>query len=401
MKDLEFILRPIDLMLSLKMENTAEINPISRSHAEILFSLFQAVSRSKNQSQKRQIITNWMKNSIRPEQIHPSALYSAFRQSIKKARDFRESLIREFVPDLYKFPFTSDGIVRVTDDPAQLLTMVFDPPGDPFFKKIRSFEALVFWILSLRYLLMSVNNNYLQEQEHLRKITLFLEDKFFTPGGDRALRQQPLIVSYDPKNEYRFAGIGEIQGFPNELYASCFRIITINNRKIHVLFDGRDKREEDVFRKILLKSRGEMPIAFDQHAISLTFISKEDLEDARGKIFSALFSNGAYIFNWKQNGIGGKKTNPASSNKFQIEQLKGYVQGALLEVQISTLENAFNSRFSMGEENHKFYRLSQLMPFFRLIFPQEYYIDWDSTPVQEKMHALQKARILSNFQGSF
>jgi hypothetical protein len=397
MKDLQYILAP-GLIKKILSRETDEFNEISICQAELLLSLYKKIKLAPDRAAEKQIIGDWLGQSFSPEQIAPNELYSSFREAIRKARDFRESLIREFVPDTLRFPFTSDGMVSVTNDPTQLLKTIFAPPGDPFYNDIRSFEALVIWSLGNRYLLMKVNNEKWRTDEHLRRITLLLEDTLFNPGEGIRPRKEILRVFYNPMDAYRFASFILQETLPVIEYQVFYRLIRTENREVPVLYDGREKKDEDAFRKTLLLSKGEMPIVFDQRAISLTFMSKEALLAVRKILFEKLICNGVMISDWKINGHGGKKVNQKSSEKYAAdEQFKVYLNGGLLEVQLFTFGNYFNQKLSLGEENHKFYRLGQLLDLLPLIFPASLYIDWEDPKIKKKLYDLQKARLMSNF----
>lgn len=393
MKDLKNILIP---KLLLDFQNpSANFPEISVRRATILYQLYKQIKHLNNDDKAQQLLRQWLLKSFGNKlNVDP---YCAFRNSIIKARDFREGLIREYIPDILKFNFTSEGIVRATSDPVQILKMCFEPVGDPNYKVIRSFEALSLWELGQRFLLMELSNEYIRAEEHLSKITLWLEENLFS-DGEEALRNDVLKITYNPKDKYRFSTLSD-QNLPSIDYPVTFRIINIHDQKIRVLYDGRDKREDDIFRKTLLQSKGEFPVVFDQRAISLIFLTLADLNFTRTYIEEEIFSNGAMRFNWRINGQGGKKNNNFSSNFYApIEQFIVYHLGGLLEVRINTLEKYFNEKFSLGEESHKFYRLNQVLPILELLFPVELFkTNWKDEAIITRLKNLQKLKILSNF----
>ena len=399
MKDVAPLLKPTDLtQMFLTDETKLRIeNPIAWTHLRSLYSLYQKVEK-KSADQARRAIADWL-HLTTGEKIEKKYLYENFGQAIAAVKDFKQALIREFVPDAIRFPFTSDGIINPTIDPAEILTIIWRPPGDERYRRMRSFVALVYWHLGIRFLMMRIHHKDYSRQ--LSGLTLWLEKNLFVAEQVEKPYRENITVRYDPANLNRFAGLGACDETQNCLtLALWYRFINTENRLIKVLYDSRIKKEEDNFRKTLVQSKAELPINNDACGITMVFFSRDDLNAAYERMTEphGIFGNGAVISNVKINGHGGKRRNEYSSTVSPPEmQFLVYVQGEVLEVQLFIFDHYFNRKLSFGPENHHLYRLQQSLPLLKLLFPADLFVDWDNPNIIKLIEALQTAKIAVNY----
>lgn len=395
MRDLVHILTPHDLLAQFTNipDKLRAKRPVSWEQAYRLWHLYSQIQETRTTNQAKETIRAWLKRSL-PVTENP---YRQLQQAIIAAKDFREALVEDFVPDAIRFLFTSEGLVRATNDPVELLKLCWAPAGDQHYNGIRSFEANVFWQLGNRYLLMNLLNE--TTAVRLPQITLWLENELFHSGLDEIQRQETINIVYDPNNENRFVEI--TQGQPENVLRMFLwvRLIKTADRVIKVLYDGREKTRNGIFRKSLLKSQGEQPFFSDQSAISLVCLSDQDVEDLNMLLMTKIFPNASVISNFRINGQGGKKVNQHTPTKSLPDKhfvvMTPYGQ---LEVQIFTFENYFNRNLSCGEENHRLYGLRRILPLIQLFFPKELYVDWQNPEIASMLKNFQLNMIRTNFQ---
>lgn len=401
MKDLAPLLQPPDLIQRF-LQNEEEVRQeylIAWVKLRSIHALYKKI-RGKTCEQARKIITQWLSLTT-GEKIATEYLYDHFTKAIGAAKDFKQSLVREFVPDAIRFPFTSDGLVNPTIDPVEILRIIWNPPGDECHQPLRSFVAMVHWLLGIRYLLMRIQHKNYAKQ--LSSLTLWLEKNMFVGKTVDLPFRENVIIKYNPDDHNRFDCFADQASGENCLMLTLwYRFIDIDGRVIKILYDSRIKKEEDNFRKTLVKSKAESPVSHDTCAISMVFFSKADLNAAYLKMIDSggIFGNGAVILNTKINGQGGKSHNQYSSMKSSPEmQFLIYVQGEILEVQLFTFTNYFNRKLSLGPENHHLYRLQQVFPLLKILFPATLFFRWEDKKVFSWLEAFQRAKIQTNYLG--
>ena len=390
MEDLRAVLSPGDVIETYLRGEYDRINPITLEHLNRLHALFLKIKDLPTE-QAVLIITDWL-NLCFPE-IPKTQVYQCFSDAIAGAKDFREALVREFCLLNERFPFTSDGLIRPTNDPVKLLNLCWTPLNSPHYNQARSFEAHLFWHLGMRYLLMKVKNKGIYER--LPEITLWLEEHLFDQAKaiDAGKR---LRIHYDPENFCRYSNDPQKPYFWHETWC---RHIAVNGRQIEVLFEGREKKAEDIFRKILLKSQGGAPAITDTCAITLVFFNEQDLQETYELLKEKIFVSGDLVSNLRYNCNGKHKGNSYSSGIANPHyHFLVHFFGGPLEVQIFLIDHWINRKFSLGPENHRLYRLNQVLELLKVLMPHEiFHFDWDDSLRMAKMIALQKAVIKSTF----
>lgn len=402
LKDLQPLFHPADLLLRFA-ENQNQVRkefPISWHLLRLLYNLYQQI-KDVNERQGRQIITDHIAKIVEPK-IERRFIYREFVEAIQAAKDFRQLLIREFVPDAVRFPLTSDGVINPTNDPLTLLHLMWNPPGDQRYRVLRSFTANVFWHLGLRYLLMRIVNKHPESQ--LRDLTLQLEKNFFdsTPQPGRA--KETVNIVYDQENENRFVALN--RDIKCDTTDDClrlmleYRFVTHNGRTVPLLYDSRVKKEDDIFRKTLVKSQAENPTAFDVCGITMVFFQEADLYLGLETLTDRIFQDTGSFSSLSIDGNGSKYINRFSDHH-ATAQIKFLVrhQGALIEVQMLLFPQYFNRRLSLGQENHHFYRLRQIIPLLECLFPKELFIDWQDPEILKILDAMQRQKIMTNYLG--
>jgi hypothetical protein len=404
MKDLKPILDPPDLILRYRddPEAVAKKYPKSSQLIRPLFNLYQKI-RHLSQAQAKKVITESLSYDV-GKRIEKGRIYEEFTRAISAAKDFRQSIIREFVPDALRFPFTSDGVVNPIVDPVILLRMMWEPPGDPRYATRRSFLANVFWNLGLRYFVMRLENTY--PEKHLSDLTLWFERELFITANATEDQHylETALISYDPDNANRY-----VESLPltvSQTGQNClnlmlgYRFIKVGNRVVRCLYDSRVKQEADIFRKVLSKSQAEKPVAHDTCAISFVFFSEEDLRVGFEALTDRIFTNSAMIYNLRHRSRHGKSHNDFTGGDAPPElQFLVYALGGIIEVQIFLFPNYFNRRFSLGDENHHLYRTRQIQPILNCLFPTELYLDWNDQTIQKMLKEMQLQKIRTNFEG--
>ncbi len=399
MKDLQHLFTPVDILLRFKT-NPDEIranDPIAFEQLRILYHLYLQV-KDLNENDARSRITQWLKLTI-GDQIPEDFIYQGFRNAIHAAKDFREALNREFIPESYRYALTSEGVIRPTRDPLQTLMIMWNPPGDQRYAVMRSFEANLLWHLGLRYLLMKIYN--FNPGHRLRQLTIWLENNFFANDITTLPLEKTIHVEYDHAKHYRFVKIlKENETAEHSIrWNLVYRFIKTKDRVIPVLYDSRDKKEEDIFRKTLLNSTMENPMVNDLCGITLVFFSDQDFEDGYEALTGQVFSNNAAFANYRIDGIGGKKLNKYSAGIYHPDRhFLTYFQGGVVEVQIYKFSHFFNRKFSLGPENHYLYRLEQIKPLLKTLFPQSLTnINWEDKNLEAQLVAFQKHRVEAHF----
>ncbi|MDP3244743.1 MAG: hypothetical protein Q8M83_03760 [bacterium] len=330
--------------------------------------------------------------------LTPATAYAAITSAIKAAKAFLASMVHEFIPELFRLPFTSDGVSTPTDDPLELLKIIWNPPGCSNFASLRSFEANLFWHLGMKYLLMRLQQKPLESQ--LRDLTLWLENDLFVTAPDAQNQQTIITCDYDPQNANRFS---TFRTGHQLLFPIFYRLIEVEDargrkKQVLVIYESRIKKEPDLFRKILLYSKDEIPLAGDSCAITLVCFSEEECQLVMEKLRRSFFNNGGAITNLKIKGNGGKENSFSSSLSEPETKFRAFVHGGLVECQIFLFPNFFNRHLSLGEENHHLYRLSQVLPLFALFFPPALYgISWSDDAVKQRLRDLQIHRIMANY----
>jgi len=388
MQDLQLMLcgPAIESFLQGKKE---EIHPITLDHLERLFKLYQKVENVPHETAVNNL-TAWLHLCF-PE-IPEGQVYQCFADAINGGKDFHKALVREFVLPNEHYPFTSEGYIRPTNDPVKLLRLCFLRPDNPHYNLTRVFEAHLFWHLGMRYLLMKVKNKGIYER--LPEITLWLEDHLFS-SGPTIDTWQALKIHYDPDNYCRWSANPEHPYFWHETW---FRHITLLGRIIKVLFEGREKKAEDIFRKVLLKSQGGAPLVADTCAITLVFFNEQDLKDVYEFLKENVFVSSDLISHLRMNGFGHHNNGHSSDKARPYYHFIVHFFGGPLEVQLFLIENWVNRKFSMGPENHRLYRLNQVLPLMEVLMPFGIFpFDWQNPVRVAKMIGLQKKVISSTF----
>lgn len=325
--------------------------------------------------------------------------YSALTSAIKAGKGFLSSLVHEFVPELLRSPFTSDGVSTPTDDPLELLKMIFMPPGCKNFRLLRSFEANLFWHLGWKYLLMQLQEKPLEAQ--MRDLTLWLENALFLTEDEAQNQREVILCPYEPKNESRFSA-SKI-GCPTIPFPVFYRLAEVpdgcgKTTLIKIIYESRIKQRVDRFRKLILSNQSEIPFVSDSCAITLVCFSQKQCLQLMEKLRQDIFNNGAALTNIKTNGNGGKDNSFSSGLSEPEKKFRVFVRGGLVECQIMLFENFFNRRLSLGPENHHLYRLKQVEQLFPLFFPSALYgVDWGDEEIQQRLYNLQRYRIMANY----
>jgi len=398
MKDLRTVLVPYDLPQLARQRNRHQLGlpRTSIENMDRLWHLYQLIKTSAYPNAAKDHITAHLSKAISEDEIPREKLYAELTCVIDDAKNFLKSLTREFIPKSMRFPFTSDGLVSPTHDPYEILEMIWEIKGNPDFFEIRSFEAHRLWRLAIRFLLMKVIAE--KNRPHLCEITKMLENELFL-SGNSIYTDQCLRVRYDPDNYNRFLAL-ESNGTDNFIEYPCLirTIADEDDHQIKVLYIGREKDDFAIARKMFLKSKATEPIPSDQSGIMIVFFSKEDFVIGNKKIMQ-IFPIAEAVSDLRANGKGQTRKNEFSSNKFNPERhFRVRVQGGWLEVQMFLFENFYNRNFSLGPENHLFYRLSQVLELFKLFYPKELFgIDWDDEKIKAKLHHKQYMRALSEF----
>ena len=395
MKDLQHLLEPSHLQLFLTNPDELKKNePIAWEHFSRLLHLYKKIEKVNDKDKAIEIITNWLAKTIDTSDIEVKHMYQEFTQAIESARTFIKSMVREFVPSTMKYLMSSDGASDNPNDPIDLLKMVFSSENDLMINRMRSFSSLVAWSFGMRYLLTDIDNRKIKGR--LKKFTTWLEKHLFTDDGSEHFANTD--VTYDPKDKKRFLEFGS---GPNSIaVALWFRQIEIaNNITIETLFTARTKQTLDIFRKVLLKSLGEIPQVDDAQGITFVFKTEKDLELAYAFMMNKIFANPAAIIDLRLNGQDGKETNGKSSKNFAPKRrFIAKTFAGTIEVQLSDFKHFFDGEFSEGEENHHLYRLRQVRQLLKMIFPTELFkLHWDSPETQFIMQELQLNRIRTNF----
>lgn len=402
MKDLTPLFSPPDLIWRFtdNPEQVKHDQPISWHLLRLLHNLYRQI-RNVPDGRAKQIITDHVAQIV-GHKIERRFIYKEFVEAIQAAKDFRQSLIREFVPDAVRFPLTSDGVVNTTNDPLTLIRLIWEPPGDPRYRTLRSFTANVLWHLGIRYLLMHIENKHPESQ--LRDLTLQLEKNLFDPAPPDKRNQETVNIRIDPSNENRFVNFvpaGELKSDDHVLRLMLeYRYIRHQDSLIPLLYDSRVKKEDDIFRKTLVKSQAENPTAFDICAISMVFFNANDLERGFEVLTDRIFRDGGSFSSLMIDGNGHKAKNRFSAKTAEA-QMKFIVRynGGLIEVQMLLFPQYFNRRLSLGPENHHFYRLRQILPLLECLFPSTLFVKWDNPEVLKILEAMQRQKIMTNYLG--
>lgn len=393
MEDLKCVLAGADILERVRDDAEAleRENPHGYRKLLRLWNLYQrTLNRPPGDAKK--IVGRWLQKTAGPSFIERQA-YEAFQAATITVKGFLAELIREFIPESLRFPFTSDGVSMPTSDPAELLHLIWDPPGDPEFSRLRAFEAGLFWHLGMRYLLMRLKTQPLES--YLREFTLWLEQDLFVDGHGQK-RGGYVTAFYDPSDDNHYSEADTGHQLTQQV---SYRFIRTGRRHyIKVLYESRVKQENDAFRKSLVKNMADQPVINDYCACTIVVFSIDDLNILRQLLRERIFVNGDAITNAKLNGIGGKPNPYTSGISPPEEQFVAFVYGGQIEVQIFLYPNYFNRHFSTGPENHHLYRLNQVWPLFSLFFPTELYlIDWNDKTLQ-RLRALQLGRIRANLE---
>ncbi|MFZ5365087.1 MAG: hypothetical protein ACOZBH_02730 [Patescibacteria group bacterium] len=396
MRDFIHLVTPPDLLLRYAMdkEKIAREYPKGFEHAQSMDRLFRAIA-SQEVSDARMAISGWLEQTV-GDAFPADILYDIFTEAIQEAKGFREELLREFVPEKVRFVFTSEGICRPTNDPINLLRIMHDPPGNSIYRRIRSFEANLFFSLGMRYLIMLMKNK--SREAFLSDLTEILESDFFSRDCHGEFRRILEIV-YDKNNYHRFVKFLEAGESAKHIFRwpLWFRKISVYGRDMYVLYDSRDKRMQDVFRKTLLDSTAANPIAADVNAITFVFLSEEDLKQAFELLTSKIFTNFVGVVKYRIDGDGDTNGYSARTNA-PNRHFKVWHRGRLVEVQMFLFGNYFNRKFSIDESNHHLYRLRQVCDVLPMLAPQDVYnVDWKDEELLRQMHQLQIYRSLANF----
>jgi len=397
LRDLFHVLNPPDLLLNFLTDNEKikQKYPQGYEHTSSLYYLYQQIFELEDTAAKL-FIGHWLMQTF-GEESSAEVLYQEFSLAISAAKSFREDLLREFATEKIRFAFTSDGIVRPTNDPLELLKMMWHPFGNHIYAIIRSFEANLFWSLGLRYMIMMHYNTSIEG--FLSKLTLRLEEKFFSADKGSDFKEE-LKIAYDPENSNRFVKCLDHDESAEHVFIwpLWFRFVQIGDRYVKLLYHSRSKRPQDLFRKILVKSSAESPMASDADGITFVFFSIEDIENAYKLLKEYLFNNYIAMARYNVNGQGGA-TNKFSSGIFPPEKhFRVWIWGRWLEVQIFTFQNYFNRKFSIGDENHHLYRLRQIFDLLKLIAPPIIYgVDWENEELRKRFEKIQTNRTMVNF----
>jgi len=364
----------------------------NRAAYDCLYSLDVLYRRGLEAGQLKHSITDWLAQTHGTERWPKEQLYSIFTAAIVNARKFLSYLLYEFIPQDLRFPFSSDGVASPTTDPAELLQIIWQPMGNPRLHSYRTYEAFLTWVLGRRYMWMWQKVQPIASR--LRDLTLCLEERLFTGNGDQPRKE--IITSFcDVQNAYRWSSTPTAHCV-NHLVST--RSAEINGRPCKVLYDGRVKDEQSVFRKCLVKGVGAEYIGNDYCAVTLVTFSAEDYHALRRRLREEIFPDGALVGNLRVNGKSHVRNAFSSDLYWPEEQFIGLFQGQFIEVQLFLYPPFFNRLFSAGEENHYSYRLKQVWPLLQLFFPTEHYlIEWNEM-TYGRLKALQLGRILTCIQ---
>ena len=348
--------------------------------------------KDKEKAEAANIIALWLSKTVNTEDIEFKNMYHELTQAIKSAKRLVMSIVREFMPGSYRFSVSSDGVVRNTNDPIELIRLLFQEKGDPGYAEMRSFEALVNITLGVRYLLTDIENS--KREGRLSNYSIWLEKHLF--HRTERSKQELLSIVYDPNNKNRFVKFG--QGQNSIEFEAWYRYIKIKDTLIKVMYNGRTKQTEDIFRKVVLTSEGGTRIVDDAQGITLVFMNEDDFEITHDYLMREIFPNAAAISDIQMpdnssqgNGFSAKISTPQ-------RQFIAHTFAGTMEVQLILYRDYFNRKLSLGEENHLLYRLRQILPLLELLFPTELHkVDWKNKDLIKKMEQLQINRLLVDF----
>ena len=436
MKNLRPIFTPPTLMLEYydSKDKTSPLSPsitkISLRHAQQMHELYDRLKNIGSNKEKIAYLNNLLKVTFGDD--HSYNLYEKMIECIIAARDFRRELADDFLPTILQFCCSSDANIDVTDQPIDVIDNIFKPHGGDsvYYRKIRSFVALANWVLAQRYLNMLIQNSGLNANEHLRRVTNYLEDNVFDTQECHCFRTATLEIFYDnsQNGHNRYKGIKEVTFFnqtgeetskeniaslkklileksefinggnlPTVQFRVYFRVIKVGKISYLVLYAGRNKKQNEVFRKTLLYSNVLTNVS-DQRAIMIVCISPRSSEILQLEL-SRHFPFTPVNFDWEVEDDGVNDENPNSADEFKVaEQFKGCLHGKPIEVRFMTLKQFFNSEFSTGPENHNFYKLRRVIPLLEILWPQALYrINFNDPSIYAQMEKLQFGKIESSF----
>ncbi len=372
-----------------------QVYPLAWLKLMPLHNLYLEIGKS-SESKGEKVISQMLQRSA-GNGLTQKIAYQYFTRAIQDAKNYFNNTVEKFFPEKLKNIFSSDGIVSITNDPRRLLIYIWEPPGkEKDLRERRSFLANLYWHYAMRAFMMAVHNQ-LFATEDFSIFTQLMEEEYFAGGIDKV----PLKVICDKTPQKRFHAFSK-NGDDNvwEMEVATRRIPAEGDRHISVMFDSRNKTRDRDQEKTHLKSTAEYPSSYDKHGISLIFFSENDLEQGINRLMNKIFLNGGVLYNSQICGSGAKYPNTNSFSQGSQPEIKFtvHILGILVEVQIFHFRDYFNRNYSLGEENHHYYRLRQLWSLFPYYFPTSIFgVDWEDPATEQAFKKVQEGIIRGSF----
>ncbi len=317
-------------------------------------------------------------------------------------RSARERVIEKYLLSLEE-ELELAAIVELADSSTHLLTAIDLPKNDPIHVQQR-YEAMQVWDMATAMGVLSIENPLQQARHDLRRLVRLFERELFAQTGGWVD-----IWSYHAGDKLRVERISIDSKLSRaEQGALKQRYSPLNCRATRagllVSFHHRVKHPFDVWLKVYRQvhqadARANPYAISDQCGLKILVANDEEATALVGEIRSVLSTVGGSVCELKSNiGKSGPMNggNYHSSPHFKAAKYNLSVWGRDFELQVMTFANHYDSRYSLGAENHVLYRLDQIIETYGpILFASSVYrsVDWKNTEMRELLMGRAIARL--------
>jgi hypothetical protein len=282
---------------------------------------------------------------------------------------------------------------RLTKLLARAETFAHDPTH---LRRLIWFQAMSLFDLSLGLAFLERVESLESASEDLEGLLDLLEREFFSGTFEEKI----VTVYHDPTDDYRVCAKHGGKGWENHpqlLVAREHRVVFRQTRfKSPVLVGHRVKPPFSTLLKIMRQTRdGETDPLSVRDRRALRFVARDEADATRavGFLREALHRSGGDLTERvcvPQGQVCGchvRQDNRHSDDRFKARRFSLVWRGKLFELQVMVMEDYLNSVYSVGPENHRLYRLRQMLDvYLRFLLPSSIYgVRWRDAEVSQKL----------------
>lgn len=328
----------------------------------------------------------------RPSDYSASTLDRMFRRCSSRQKSEDRYLIDKYVGKKVE-RLKSESRIKYTFDPLKLVQVAFGPKGDDHLSRQRRLMALQQYITARILLDIDQSSSEIDVGDQFQDFLELLGERLFNRNSSDPLHWAALVETTEKRTvhdaKYLVGSpvvLTERSGFDWEVDDTYCRFVDgKDGEHLPVILDDRVKDDTSTALKVIRKGT-RVGDEFDQLAFTLVVMSVKHLKMVEER-FEAAVSAAPFSIRQREDLMkdeGGKRLNPASSDKFLvIRYILDYQdprsgRTVTVEVNLQLLRDYLNTLYSRTDLRHPQYRFKQLcMSYFPFRYPRYMFgIDW-------------------------